>query len=228
MAAACLLALIVPLTHAAAPPEVYEALKRSLGAERRALQAAWRLSPDGEAQAAVLAEARAVVFDALVHGLIPAWEGTPWDFNGTSEVPGEGLIACGYFVSTILRDAGFNVERYRLAQQAAERIVLTLATPEGTWRSRGASAAGALRLLPAADALYVVGLDCHVGFLVAEGGAFRWCDASYVDPVAVACQDPPEAASFRSHYRVMGDVLHDDLLRAWLTDRPIRTRTIVP
>src|SRR5687768_9423034 len=36
--------------------------------------------------------------------LFPFWEGTDWDFNGTTEVPGKGSIACGYFVTTILRD----------------------------------------------------------------------------------------------------------------------------
>jgi hypothetical protein len=47
----------------------------------------------------------------------------------TSETPGRGEIACGYFVSTVLRDAGFGVERVRLAQQASERIVRTLSAP---------------------------------------------------------------------------------------------------
>jgi len=36
----------------------------------------------------------------LVEEIFPAWSGTPWDFNGISQTPGEGEIACGYFVSS--------------------------------------------------------------------------------------------------------------------------------
>ena len=66
----------------------------------------------------MIAEARTVLTRSIYNDLLPAWYGTPWDFNGTSEVPQQGKIACGYFVSTILRDAGWKVERVRLAQQA--------------------------------------------------------------------------------------------------------------
>ena len=44
---------------------------------------------------------------ALRDDLLPAWNGTAWAMNGTSQVPGRGSIACGYFVSTTLMHAGF-------------------------------------------------------------------------------------------------------------------------
>ena len=46
------------------------------------------------------------------------WKGTPWDFNGTTRIPGQGTIACGYFVTTALQDAGFDLPRYRCGQMA--------------------------------------------------------------------------------------------------------------
>lgn len=42
--------------------------------------------------------------------------------NGTAERPGNDAIACGYFVATLLRDAGFVLDRVRFGQAAALRI----------------------------------------------------------------------------------------------------------
>src|SRR5690349_9170462 len=36
---------------------------------------------------AVLAEARTIITRSIYEDLFPAWYGTPWDFNGTSETP---------------------------------------------------------------------------------------------------------------------------------------------
>src|SRR6188474_3208784 len=43
--------------------------------------------------------------------LFTCWLGTPWDFYGTTQTPGKGKIACGYFVTTLLRDMGASVNR---------------------------------------------------------------------------------------------------------------------
>ena len=40
--------------------------------------------------------------------------------------PGKIPIACGYFVSTVLQDAGRQVDHFRLAQQPSSRILTSL------------------------------------------------------------------------------------------------------
>ena len=47
-------------------------------------------------------QASQLLFSNLADSVFPAWYGTKWDFNGHTNVPKEGLIACGYFVSTTL------------------------------------------------------------------------------------------------------------------------------
>ncbi len=54
----------------------------------------------------------------LVYQIIPYWYGTSWDFEGHTSTPLQGDVACGYFVSTTLRDLGINLNRYKLAQQS--------------------------------------------------------------------------------------------------------------
>src|ERR1700741_5295000 len=61
---------------------------------------------------------RLVLF--LRDSLLPCWYGTPWGFYGTTEEPGQGTIACGYFVTTVLRDAGCSLQRIKLAQYPSE------------------------------------------------------------------------------------------------------------
>src|SRR4051812_5282380 len=61
-------------------------------------------------------EKEKIFTSAVVETIIPEWIGTAWNFYGTSEKPHEGTIACGYFVTTILRDAGVNLARIKLAQ----------------------------------------------------------------------------------------------------------------
>ena len=81
---------------------------------------------DQAAKVVILNESRKHIETELLQDIFPAWYGTDWAFHGTSTKPGEGAIACGYFVSTCLLHAGFKVERVKLAQQASQKIIETL------------------------------------------------------------------------------------------------------
>ncbi len=197
-----------------------------LAAARAMLATAWRAAGGEERRAEILGRARETAHEGIADGLIPPWIGTPWDFHGTTEVPGEGHIACGYFVTTILRDAGFAVERARLAQQPSEWIILTLVGEDRVRRHRGERRAAVAEAVEArGDGLYVVGLDIHVGFLVVRDGAATFCHASYLEPVAAVCEDPAAAPAFASGYHVVGQLLDDPMLTAWLEGRAFPTRT---
>ncbi|MBU2501146.1 hypothetical protein KJ682_07465 [bacterium] len=188
-------------------------------AEREALRQELAGADNKVSQQAVLARAGDLLREAVADRLAPHWYGTPWDFNGTTETPGEGAIACGYFVTTLLRDAGVKLERVRLAQQASERIILALVDRTAVKRFSDAPIA---RFVTAVEdwgpGLYIVGLDCHVGFIVHDGREIRFLHASYVPPSCAvsepALTSPVLAAS---RYRVLGKLTgHKPLLEAWL------------
>ncbi len=220
-----LVVLLLPSPARAGTAEEYAARIAELETMRLALAATHDAAGTDEARAIVLDHAREAVLAALVDDLIPAWHGTPWDFYGTSEVPGQGHIACGYYVTTLLRDAGFRVERVRLAQQASENIIKTLVGEDRITRYRDLSGSHVTRAVAdLGDGLYVVGLDIHVGLLVVEGGTVRFCHASYLDPVAAVCESPRTAPAFISGYRVVGKLLDDPMMEAWLEGRAFPTR----
>ena len=177
-------------------------------------------------RAAVIADARAVITRSIYDDLFPAWYGTPWDFNGTSEIPQQGKIACGYFVSTILRDAGLKVERVRLAQQASENIILSLTTNTFVKRFRRVPINEFVNVVKQwGPGIYIVGLDVHVGFIVNTGADVYFIHSSYIEPYAVVSEKAIESKILASsNYRVLGNVFADDvLITNWLTQREFKT-----
>ncbi|HEU4715035.1 MAG TPA: hypothetical protein VFS76_26035 [Pyrinomonadaceae bacterium] len=204
--------------HETSTPNYKESLAR-LEAERLRLASRYQHASSTE-RAAIIAEARTVATRSIYDDLFPAWYGTPWDFNGTSEIPQQGKIACGYFVSTILRDAGLKVKRVRLAQQASENIILSLTTNPFVKRFRRAPIDDFVNAVKQwGPGIYIVGLDIHVGFIVNTGDEVYFIHSSYVEPYAVVKEKAIESKILASsNYRVLGNVFADDLfIQNWLT-----------
>jgi hypothetical protein len=208
-----------------APAQTYADSRQSLATRRdklarRYAQAAPRDRDD------ILREAGAWLREALDKELFPHWYGTEWDFYGTTETPRDGKIACGYFVTTLLRDAGFQLERARLAQQASEKIILSLVRPAFVQRFRNAPLADFVAAVKQKGAgLYVVGLDNHVGFILHDGQEIYFVHSSYGDPQQVVKEIAAESAILGgSRYRVLGALTADEqLLAKLLNGAKIRT-----
>ena len=179
-------------------------------------------------QTAVIAEARTLLTKSINEDLFPAWYGTGWDFNGTSEVPQQGKIACGYFVSTVLRDAGLKVERVRLAQQASENIILSLTTDPFVKRFRRVPIGEFVNAVKdSGPGIYIVGLDVHVGFIVNTGSDVYFIHSSYAEPYVVLKEKAIESGILASSkYRVLGNISADErLIRDWLAGKAITTKS---
>jgi hypothetical protein len=208
----------IALALASTPLGDYQDARRHLETRRLELAASLRRAPS---RARI--EARDALLAYFETSAFPAWEGTKWNFYGTSTMPREGTIACGYYVTTVLEQAGFRIQRVRLAQQASAVVVSTMA--RGTkveWlRPEGNAEAVAMIRDRFGDGLYVVGFDFHVGFLRLEGDRAAFCHSSWIEPGAVTCEDPVASAAFGSTLYVVGDVLNELVLDDWLLGRSI-------
>ena len=214
------------VTAAPARPTGAELL-RGIALERASLLKTFQSARTDAARVLVRKKAIRYLERTLIDDVLPRWNGTPWSFSGTSTTPGQGSIACGYFVSTTLEEAGLRVERARLAQQASEDIIKSLVPPGAITRYSDVpvekfTAAVAAR----GDGLYVVGLDNHVGFLVVKGGEVLFHHASYVDTVKVVREEAALASPLAgSRYRVVGKLFTDDaLIDAWILGSPVATK----
>lgn len=177
-------------------------------------------------EAKALPAARKALLAAFDAELFPAWEGTPWEFYGTSQTPGEGAIACGYYVSTLLRDAGFRIERVQLAQQASEKIVKTFAEEKDIQRFRRAALPDLLARVREkhGEGLFIVGMDLHVGLLRVTGDRALLCHSAVLEPRHAVCHDAATSPGMISQYHVVGPVLSDARVRDWLRGRAVPTR----
>jgi len=208
-------------------PQYYDHLLTKVEAERVALAQRYQHATSEAERTQILAQAREVLTRSIYTEIFPCWYGTGWDFNGTTEVPRQGKIACGYFVSTVLRDVGWRVQRARLAQQASENIILSLTTEPHIKRFRRIPIADFVKTVREwGPGVYVVGLDIHTGFIVNDGDEVYFVHSSYVDPFAVVKETALDSKILQaSAYRVLGKITADgELIKSWLLNKEIVTR----
>ncbi len=168
-----------------------------------------------------------LILDLVMPEMMRCWLGTPYDFNGTAEKPGDGKIACGYFVSTVIRDAGFRVNRYKLAQQPSENILRTFIPGENCVLEVGTEYSDyADRVERMEPGIYIVGLDTHVGFIVNRSDGLRFFHASGYRPRAVVEESRERAGALqRSNWRMTGGLTGEpDVIRTWLMGERITVR----
>jgi hypothetical protein len=160
---------------------------------------------------------RDYVFETITSGIFDYWYGTPWHFYGQTTTPGKGTIACGYFVTTVLSDAGLNIPRIRWAQLASEEFIVKLSADLKRFHKKPVS--DVLTYLKGkGDGLYVVGLDCHTGFIYVKGDEIKFVHSNYYQPeIGVMAQDLDSKNPLNaSKYRILGKLLDDQMMEKWL------------
>lgn len=198
----------------------YQEKLAAIAERREELRRDLERAQNGRERADVLEISRREFTRAMFEDIMPEWLGTDWDFNGTTQTPRVGKIACGYFVSTTLLHAGLRVERIRLAREASENIIKTLTGEKHIRRfSRSPLAAFVEKLTACGDGLYVVGLDFHVGFIVVRDGRVFFVHSQGTAPRKVVLENALASPVLNdSRYRVIGKISDDDaLIEKWLT-----------
>lgn len=194
------------------PP--YATVIQQIDTKRQQLAVRYRQTHASSRQL-ILNEARQVLIASIRDDLLPQWLGTPWDFNGTSETPRQGTIACGYLVTTVLRDAGLQVPRIRLAQMASEAMIKHLTTELYIKRFSNVPIETFVAAVRAwGEGLYIVGLDYHTGFIVHDTVGIFFVHTAYTVAKEPALDSP---MLIHSKYRVLGKISDDDrLIYKWL------------
>ncbi|MFN0033410.1 MAG: hypothetical protein ACKVOR_14705, partial [Flavobacteriales bacterium] len=202
----------------------YAAAKSAVLIERNNLRKLYQSAASDSMREAILEDAGIAFTDGIVYRLLPYWYGTPWDFNGYTDVPGEGVVACGYLVSTTLKHAGLNLNRYKLAQQAASVGLksLALGTKVEILQDKSPAQLEEHFVKNEKPGLYKLGLDYHVGYLYFSGSALYFMHSSYLGPVAVTVErfEHSPAAHSGSYYYT--SITHNHkLMRKWLLGEEI-------
>lgn len=173
----------------------------------------------------VLNETKKFLFKSISEDIIPYWIGTEWDYNGFTEKPQEGNIACGYFISTVLLHSGFNVERFKLAQQPSSLIIKTMCMKNSI---KTFTSIDSLKeyLLNNSNSIYIVGLDNHVGFIEKKNEEIHFIHSSYLGKKSVQKEPFDQSITLSlSEIYMVGNLLDNiPILQRWLGNEKIITK----
>jgi hypothetical protein len=155
-------------------------------------------------------------FFTLINDKIPAyWAGTPWDFNGVTRKPGEGKIACGYFITNTLTDLGFEIERVKLAQAASSVLIKATCTNIKNYNDFDDLTA----YLNKADnySVFIVGLDFHTGYITKEKNDCYFIHSNYIGSKGVTKEKIQDSKALNaSKTWMIGSIsAHDDFIKNW-------------
>lgn len=197
----------------------YPHLLKAIEQRRKELAFRWKSAWSEEKKREALRESRHYLRGVLINDLFPFWEGTEYDFNGTTEIPKNGKVACGYLVTTTLKHSGFNLNRYALARAASLHMIRSLSSPREQFAvSTGRSPVESLiaKLKQTGPGLYVAGLDSHTGFVIYDGSGIHFFHADWNGVV----KEPARRSFALIHGSErgihLGKLLGDDMLIKWL------------
>ncbi|MBB4037160.1 hypothetical protein GGR21_003075 [Dysgonomonas hofstadii] len=150
-----------------------------------------------------------------------SWYNTPWTFHGHSQIPGVGSIACGYFVTTTLRDMGFNIPRIKWAQQASEYLIKKISSDIQRFHKKPMNEIIDY-IERKGEGLYVVGLDQHVGYIYYTGGKMSFVHANYYRPKIGVMSEPLTGRNplNDSKYRIIGKIFDREMVKNWIMNTP--------
>ncbi|MFM1999334.1 MAG: hypothetical protein RL204_1281 [Bacteroidota bacterium] len=206
------------------PGKNYKSDKTKITSLRGSLYTKYSQATDSSARNAIIDSARAIFTSELLNSIIPYWYGTEWDFDGYTAIPNEGKIACGYFVSTTLKDMGLNVNRYTLAQQTPENEAKSVSidhkkvthfTSENIYEELPKLRSG----------LYFVGLYNHVGYIYVHNEVAYFLHSNYIDNKVVIERANDSRAFYSSNYYVSPITWNDILILKWLKKEEVAIYT---
>jgi len=181
----------------------------------------------------VLNEKKSVTIDAarvklteyLYNDIFTHWYTTKWSFEGHSETPKKGTIACGYFVSTTLKDVGFNLNRYKLAQKSPEDEAKVIACGTSIEKLQNVTKQELKKyFLKQKDGIYFIGLDFHVGYIYKKNQEVYFIHSNYIENKGVMKETIENSKAIVSSKYFITNITHNDILvKKWIMKEVVTT-----
>jgi hypothetical protein len=206
--------ILIPVQHKILPVALklnYDSCKKQVQAVKKQYKKNWPHM--------AITYKESVFVNTVTQTIMPNWLGTNWNFYGTTETPQKGSIACGYFVTTVLRDAGMDILRTKLAQCASEKMIRALVQSKYVYRFNNVPLPGFINAVrKQGNGLYIIGLDCHTGFIHNDGKEIYFIHASYRGLKKVVKEKASESTILAaSQYKVIGKLSSDEkVLERWV------------
>jgi len=200
------------------PKGNYKKVLHEISEKRIALQSEYSKDPEK-----TLNNISNYFLNTLLNNIVPHWYETTWAYEGHTNTPNKGEIACGYFVSTTLQHFGFNLNRYKMAQQAGLNIALSLQPKNKLKIYRNISYSELKKSLLNIynDGLYFIGLNNHVGYILIKNKELYFLHSSYCDN-KVVIEYAEHSYCFQSDIYVFAEISTNKiLLKKWILNEHI-------
>ncbi|NDV69378.1 hypothetical protein [Dysgonomonas sp. 25] len=196
----------------------YKQLKTDIRTKRLEYQKAYNKG-NKAAKDSIVADAQQFLANEA-HLFFREWYGTPWTFEGHTQTPREGSIACGYFVTTTLRDMGFDIPRIYWAQQDALYVVKKLSSDVNRFYQVPMDDI-VKHIDEKGEGLYIVGLDNHVGYIYFRNGEKNFVHSNYYRRNIGVMSEPlvGENPLNNSQLRVIGKILDKEMTKNWIQNK---------
>ena len=161
-------------------------------------------------------EAKKYLFEVFDNKIPEYWVGTKWDFNGTSRKPKEGTIACGYFVTNILSDLGFQIQRVQLAQAVSSKMIKELCIDIKRFGDFD-KLKDYIKNQPN-HSIFIIGLDFHTGFVLKTDDKIYFLHSNYIDNQGVVKEEIENSKALKSSKSFMiGNLSENEkLITKWI------------
>jgi hypothetical protein len=204
----------------------YNAVRNNILLKKAQLKSKFIACRTNEDKNIVLENSRQLLTASLTDEIIPFWYGTKWTFEGHSEIPNQGSVACGYFVSTTLNHVGMKINRYKLAQKGPEDEPKTIQPGKKTEKIKNISVE-ALKthfINTKKDGIYFIGLDFHVGYILKSGNEVSFIHSNYINSEGVIKENISTSKAIISTTYCIADITYNDVLvKKWLMGEVIKT-----
>ncbi len=198
----------------------YEEVKKTIEARRKEFSIKYNQS-DSIYKHELLEKIKDYWISTINMGLYAQWKDTPWDFNGATTKPGQGNIACGFFVATLLQDMGLKVNRRKLSVVTSSQLMKSLAPNQPLKNLSHLDYPGFnQKLNEYGKGVYIIGLDFHTGFIVNDGHENWFIHSNYIARKGVTKETVMQSqALVSSDTRWMISLTGDDnFLKRWLNN----------
>ncbi len=205
----------------------YEVLKKGIMLKQNEFRESYNKSLSKNDKKRVLNDTKRYLVDVITNDVFKFWYGTKWSYDGTTETPLSGDIACGYFVSTVLVHSGFNLDRYTLAKQPSSLIVKSLCH-KSTIKTFNNVRHLTSYFEDNSNSLYILGLDNHVGFVFKHNESIYFIHSSYTRGRSVTKEILKDSDAINSSkLYVVGNLLDNiQILDKWLKGERIKIITM--
>jgi len=211
--------------------KTYLEIKKTIREDHQRFCSRYNLSTTKTEKETVTEEAKSYLIKSMLGDIVPAWKRTDWTFNGYSDYPRRGSIACGWFIQRVLEHLDFTFDKKHTRRPYFAQnwpIEMVNGLDNRSWNfPDSTSECNTIddHIATLEEDIYIIGFarsindpGGHIGFLItSSSGPFILHSLMQVE-----CTPTSENLYYKSSdFFYLGKVFNDRVMKCWLEEKPL-------